>query len=142
MSRATDTRDAIVAELTSGTFSPAIAPIGVLVPQFDLEKVGAEPVVSVWVRGIATTPASRTTTFFDISVDIGVQIRIPSDDLQAEVGFDLAEAILDFMNRRPLASLPGAKFRSIENEPAASAEHAVQHRVFTSIITCIYRIEA
>ena len=142
MSRILNIADAVVALLNGEVFDPPFVATRELVPTFDLSKVGDDPIVQIYPRGIVKTIASRSSSFFDVAIDIGLQRRIQADDPKCDVMFGLAEAIFDFLERKPLDALLSAQFRTSENEPAVFAEHLTKFQVFTSITTCAYRVTA
>ena len=139
MALAMDIADAVVAELALGSFSQAIAPQRMVLPEFDLASL-ADLRVPVVPKATEITGRTRSVSQYDVQVDIGVQKKL-GKDLDAEVPAlcELVDEIAAFLNRRPLAAAPYAAWVRSANEPIYAADHLAEQRVFTSVLTVTYR---
>jgi len=52
----------------------------------------------------------------------------------------LMDQIAAYLRRRPLAGVPGATWVRTLNDPVYAPEHLAQQRVFTSVLTVMYRM--
>ncbi len=145
MSIVVDIADAVTAELNAapaGTFDPAFSAERRVLPVFELADL-AELRVTVVPKGVQITGSTRSASQYDISVDIGVQRKLPPGDknLDAEVTTlgTLVDEIADHLRQRPLSTAPYATWVSTANEPVYAPEHLLEHRVFTSVLTVTYR---
>ena len=139
MALAMDIADAVVAELASGSFSQAIAPQRMVLPEFGLEDL-AELRVTVVPKAVEITGSTRSVSQYDVQVDVGVQKKL-GKDLDAEVPAlcELVDEIAAFLKRRALAATPYAAWVRSANEPIYAADHLAEQRVFTSVLTVTYR---
>ena len=142
MSLITDIADAVVAELNAapaGTFDPAFTAHRRVLPAFELAEL-AELKVSVVPKAVQITGSTRSSSQYDLVVDIGVQRKLTSNsDSDVETLGTLVDQIAEYLRQRPLADLPGAAWVSTGNEPVYSPEHLLEQRVFTSVLTVTYR---
>jgi len=134
-----DIADAVVAELTSGSFSQPISPQRLVLPEFDLAAL-ADLRITVVPKAVEISAASRVASQHDVQIDIGVQKKL-GKDLDAEVPAlcELVDEIAAFLKRRPLAAAPHAAWVRSANEPIYAPEHLAEQRVFTSVLTVTYR---
>ena len=139
MALAMDIADAVVAELASGSFSQAIAPQRMVLPEFDLASL-ADLRVTVVPKAVEINGSTRSVSQYDVQVDIGVQKKL-GKDLDAEVPAlcELVDEIAAFLKQRPLAAAPYAAWVRSANEPIYAADHLAEQRVFTSVLTVTYR---
>jgi len=139
MALAMDIADAVVAELASGSFSQAIAPQRMVLPEFDLASL-ADLRVTVVPKAVEITGSTRSVSQYDVQVDVGVQKKL-GKDLDAEVPAlcELVDEIAAFLKQRPLAAAPYAAWVRSANEPIYAADHLAEQRVFTSVLTVTYR---
>ena len=139
MALAMDIADAVVAELASGSFSQAIAPQRMVLPEFGLEDL-ADLRVTVVPKAVEISGSTRSVSQYEVQIDIGVQKKL-GKDLDAEVPAlcELADEIADFLKRRSLAAAPYAAWVRSANEPIYAADHLAEQRVFTSVLTVTYR---
>lgn len=139
MSLVIDIADAVVDELSSGAFSQAIEPQRMVLPEFGLEDL-ADLRVTVVPKAVEISGSTRSTSQYDVQIDIGVQKKL-GKDLDAEVAelCGLVDEIADFLKRRSLADAPYAVWVRSANEPIYAAGHLAEQRVFTSILTITYR---
>ena len=144
MSIVIDIADAVAAEINAGGVLPGVTAQRRVLPVFELEHL-AELKVTVVPKGVQITGSTRSASQYDISVDIGVQRKLPpapgNTDLDAEVAAlgSLVDEIADYLRQRPLSQFPGAAWVSIANEPVYAPEHLLEQRVFTSVLTVTYR---
>ncbi len=139
MAIAMDIADAVATELGTGTFSQAIDPQRMVLPEFGLEDM-AELRVTVVPKAVEVTGSTRSVCQHDVQIDIGVQKKL-GKDLDAEVPTlcELVDEIAAFVKRRPLAAAPHAAWVRSANEPIYAPEHLAEQRLFTSVLTVTYR---
>ncbi|OPZ26316.1 MAG: hypothetical protein BWZ02_02078 [Lentisphaerae bacterium ADurb.BinA184] len=138
MSVAFDIAAAVAAELNTGFAGEFTATLTAL-PGAGIDDLETSR-VSVVPRAVQPAQATRTRRGLDVTVDIGIQRKVGADlesDVPALAG--LAQRVLDFLWRRPLAAAPTAVFLDAVNEPVFAPEHLEQLRVFTSVVTVSYR---
>lgn len=145
MSLVVDIADAVVAELNAapiGTFEPAFTAARRVLPVFELAEL-AELKVTVVPKGVQITGSTRSASQYDITIDIGIQQKLPpgDTDLDAEVATlgSLVDDIADYLRQRALSAAPWATWVSTANEPAYAPEHLLEQRVFTSVLSVTYR---
>ena len=137
-----DIADAVTAEINAapgGTFSLALTAVRKVLPVYDLSDLDTLK-VTVVPKAVEITAASRSSSQYDIAVDIGVQKKLGKDidaEIVALVG--LVDEIADYLRQRALAAAPYAIWAGIVNEPVYSAEHLADNRTFTSVLTVTYR---
>jgi hypothetical protein len=135
--------DAVAAELNAATFTPAFIAERRVLPVYNLSELTGLR-VTVVPKAVEITGATRAASQHDLSVDIGVQQRVPPDsDVDAfvlELG-GLVDAIADYLRRRQLTQPPGAGVSWVRttNDPVYASEHLTEKRVFTSVLTVTYR---
>ena len=137
-----DISDAVAAELNAaeaGTFSESFTAERQVLPDFSLADL-AQLRVTVVPKRVEITGATRSTSQYEIAVDIGIQKKL-GRDLDAEVPIlaTLVDEIAEYLRRRPLAAAAWAAWVSIVNEPIYAPEHLAEQRVFTSVLTVTYR---
>ncbi len=137
-----DIADAVAAELNAaeaGTFGESFVAERQVLPDFSLADL-AQLRVTVVPKRVEITGATRSTSQYEIAVDIGIQKKL-GRDLDAEVPIlaTLADEIAEYLRRRPLAAAAWAAWVSIVNEPIYAPEHLAEQRVFTSVLTVTYR---
>ena len=139
MALAMDIADAVVAELASGSFSQAIAPQRMVLPEFDLASL-ADLRVTVVPKAVEITGSTRSVSQYDVQIDIGVQKKLgKSVDADVPALCELVDEIAAFLKRRSLAAAPYAAWVRSANEPIYAADHLAEQRVFTSVLTVTYR---
>ena len=132
--------DAVVAWLNAGSYSREITAIRKYQPYADLAALAGLH-VTVVPKSIEITPASRTESYNDCAVDVGVQQKIDVDDSAVlDALMMLVEELADRLRMKRLPDLPEAAWLSIANEPAFAPEHLDQQRTFTSVLTVRYRV--
>ena len=142
MSLITDIADAVVAELNAapaGTFEPSFTAQRRVLPAFELAELKALK-VTVVPKAVQITGSTRSSSQYDLAIDIGVQRKLTSDsDSDVENLGTLVDQIAEHLRQRPLSTAPYASWMSIVNEPVYSPEHLLEQRVFTSVLTVTYR---
>jgi len=140
MSTIIDVADALVARLNAGQFSQPLTAERKYQPVFDLPQL-ADLKVSVVPKAVAITTASRHDSFYDCTIDVGIQKKVDSDDAaQIDPLVDLVEEIADHLRMQRLDELPEAAWMRIENDPVFAPELLDQDRVFTAVLTVTYRV--
>lgn len=140
MSTVIDVADAVVASLNAGSFALPFTAVRKYVPAVGLSDL-AELNVTVVPKSAEITTATRTSSYFDCTIDIGIQQRVnPEEPAELDALADLAEQIIDHLRLSPLEALPEAAWLSIANEPVFAPEHLDQQRVFTSVVSVTYRV--
>lgn len=140
MSVAVDVADAVVASLNGGSFAVALDAERKFVPVAELADLAALQ-VTVVPKATAISIATRDSSFFDCTVDIGIQQKVNADDpSEIEALIDLTEQVVDHLRFKSLDALPEAAWLSIAHEPIFAPEHLDQQRVFTSVVTVTYRL--
>jgi hypothetical protein len=135
-----DVADAVVASLNAGSFGVPFTAERKYVPAVDLSDL-AELKVTVVPKSAEITTATRTSSYFDCTIDIGIQQKVnPNEPAELDALSDLAEQIVDHLRLSPLDALPEAAWLSIAHEPVFAPEHLDQQRVFTSVISVTYRV--
>ncbi len=145
MSLITDIADAVTAELNAappGSFGEAFTAQRRVLPVHELEDL-AELKVTVVPKRVEITGSTRSTSQYEIAVDIGIQRKLSpgNTDLDTEVATlgTLVDQIAEYLRRRPLAGFPWASWVSVTNDPVYAPEHLLDQRVFTSVLTVTYR---
>jgi len=141
MSTIASIADAVAAHINAGTFSQPITAERMYQLAFTLEDL-KDLRVSVVPRTTAISAASRDSSIFECVVDVGVQQKLPSENEQAEIDalLDLVEEIADHLRLKRLPDAPEAAWAGITHEPVVSSESLEQHRVFTSVLSVMYRV--
>jgi len=130
--------DAVAASLNAASFGQPFTAERLYQPAFELADL-ADLKVSVVPKSVTIATASRDGSYFDCSVDVGIQKKI-ADDAEIDGLVDLAEEIADHLRMKRLDDVPEAVWLSIEHEPVVAAEHLEQQRALTSILTVTYRV--
>ena len=140
MKLAIDIADAIVTELVANTFSEPLVVTRRVLPEFELADLKALT-VTVVPKSVAIDNITRSSSSFDIAIDIGIQQKIgKSTDTEVTRLSGIVSEIITFLNRRKLPDVETAIFVSIANEPVYAPEHLSEKRLFTSIVTVTYKI--
>ena len=138
MALAMDIADAVVAELASGSFSQAIAPQRMVLPQFGLEEL-ADLRVTVVPKAVEVTGSTRSVCQHDVQIDIGVQQKLATgDDAEIDALMGLVEEIAEFV--RATRQFGDAVWVKTENVPIYSQEHLGELRQFASVLTLTLRV--
>lgn len=133
--------DALVAHINAGAFSRPVAAVRLFQPAHTLQDL-RDLRVTVVPRGIEISAASRDSSAFECSVDVGVQQRITADGESAQIDalLSLVEEIADHIRLKRLPMAPDAAWVRIAHEPIVAGEPLEQHRVFTSVLGVTYRV--
>jgi hypothetical protein len=137
---AIDIADAIVTELSGGSFSEPLTVTRRVLPEYDLSQLKALT-VTVVPKSVGINNITRESSSYDVAVDIGIQQKIGKDtDVEVARLSGIVTEVAAFLNRRKLTAFPAAQFKSIVNEPVYVPEHLSQKRLFTSVLTCVYKV--
>ena len=140
MKLAIDIADAIVTELSNGSFSEPLVVSRRVLPAFEIAELKVLT-VTVVPKSVGIANITRQSSSFNVAVDIGIQQKISKDtDVDVQRLSGVVSEIVLFLNRRKLTNVSGAIFVSISNEPVYAPEHLSEKRLFTSILTLTYRI--
>jgi len=128
---------AVVAGLNDGEFSQELTAERKYQPAVELKDLKTLHVTIV-PKSQTITPASRSDSDFDSTIDIGIQKKLDSADAdELDALMTLVEEVVDCLRSiRPV----GAAFVAIENEPVFDPDHLDTQRVFTSLLTVTYRV--
>lgn len=147
MSLVTDIADAVAAEINAAPGSPAtfnqtFTAVRKVVPAYELSEL-TDLKVTVVPKAVEISGSTRSASQYDITVDIGVQKKLPPEseasDEQVETLGTLVDQIAEYLRRRPLSAAPFAAWVSTTNDPVYAPEHLLEKRVFTSVLTLTYR---
>lgn len=130
--------DAVVAHLNAGTFSQPVSAQRVYQPAFTLEEL-KDLRVSVVPRSTGITTASRDSSTFECSVDVGIQKKI-GEESEIDGLLDLVEELAEHLRLKRLPGAPEAAWVGIAHEPVVSTEALNEHRAFTSVLAVTYRV--
>ena len=140
MSTINQIADAIVQSLNAGSFSMPVEAQRCYQPVHDLSQL-QQLRVSVVPKSLTATIATRSDSFFDCAIDIGVQRKVDADDQEALDGLmHLVEEIGDHLRFHKLEAFPSAAWLALENDPIFAPDHLEKERVFTSVLTVTYRV--
>ncbi len=137
MKLAVDLADAIVTELSGGTFTEPVSVVRRVLPEFELAELG-NLTVAVVPKSVEITNVTRQSSQYDVAVDIGIQQKIgkQTDDEVLRLS-GIVSQVVAFLNRRSFAALQ-ARFKTIANEPVYAPELLSEKRLFLSVITVTY----
>jgi hypothetical protein len=140
MSTIIQVTDALVARLNAGEFSQEFTAERKYQPVYDLPEL-TDLRVTVVPKAVIIATASRHDSFYDCTVDVGIQKKVSSDS-KAEVDplVNLVEEIADHLRLKRMDELPDAVWMRIENDPVFAPELLDQERVFTAVLTVTYRV--
>jgi len=140
MSQIIEIADAVVAELQGAMFSQPVQVARAYIPRFDLKDLEGVH-LTVVPKGIEVSVGTRDESVHEYAIDIGVQKRLPVDDVLAvDALMDLAEEIADFLRFRSLAAMPALSWVGLENGAIYASAHLEQMSLFTSVITVSYQL--
>lgn len=145
MGLALDIADAVTAEINApgNNLLPGTTAVRRVLPEFELKDL-VELKVTVVPRSVNITGATRTSSQYEIAIDIGLQKKIataPAGSMDTDVAAlgTLVDQIANHLQRRQLTGFPWATWVSIANDPLYVPEHLAQQSVFTSVLTVTYR---
>ena len=139
MSVIVDVAEAVKDSLNVGLFGMAFTAERTHVPSFALAEL-QDLHVTVVPKTLGVTNATRTSSYFDCTIDVGIQKSV-NGDVDVDAMIDLSQQIIDHLRKNPLAGYPEASFVEIGNDPVMSPEHLDQHRQFTGVVTATYRVK-
>lgn len=139
MSVITDIADAVTASLNAGTFTETFTAERLHQPSFELTDLQTLR-VSVVPKSQEIRNASRQHSFFDCTVDVGIQQKV-DDDSRVDELLAFAEEIADHLRLKRLTDYPLAAWMAIEHDPVVASEHLDQHRQLTSVLSVTYRVK-
>ena len=145
MSIATNRADAVKAELNAapaGTFSIPFVATRRVFPEFDLSEL-KNLNVTVVPKSVEIATQTRSMCYRDVTVDIGIQKKLdksPGLDEDVSVLGVVVDEITDYLRQRTLSEAPYAVWVNVKNDPVYSLEHLSENRVFTSVLTVMYRM--
>lgn len=132
--------DALAAHINAGTFPVPVVAQRLFQPAFTLEDL-KDLRVTVVPRTVQMAPASRDSLTLEYVLDIGVQRKLPAEEVDGAIDglLDLVQAISEHVRLKRLPDFPDAAWAAMTNEPVLSTEALEQHRVFTSVLSVTYR---
>lgn len=132
--------DAVVEALNDGSFGQELSAERHYQPVFDLPEM-ADLHVSVVPKGVEVLASSRNQNQHDYAIDVGVQQKVASD-AEADALMTLAEKIADHfrLGRVQVDGVGSVPVLKVATEPVFAPEHLTEKRLFTSIITLIFRV--
>lgn len=140
MKLALDIADAIVNELSPGSFSEPLVVTRRVLPEFEISELKALT-VTVVPKSVVIANITRQSSSFEVAIDIGIQQKIGKDtDAEVLRLSGIVTEMVTFLNRKQLSVVPTAQFKSIVNEPVYAPEHLSEKRLFTSILTMTYKV--
>lgn len=131
--------EAITVQLNSQTFSQSFTATRHYQPLFDLASLTTLR-VSVVPRGLTSKTLDRSRDTFDYEIDIAVQQKIEPVLVNLDALMALVEEVADHFRQNPLNSYPGARCLEVRNAPVFASEHLQELRLFTSVLTLVFRI--
>lgn len=135
-----DIADAVVTELSSGSFSLSFVPQRRVLPEYELSGLNSL-LVTVVPRGVEITGSSRSTSQLDYQIDIGIQQKVGKNvDSDVATLVTFADEVMKFMLRRVLSGVPSARWLQLVHEPIYSPDHLADRLTFTSVMTLTYRV--
>jgi len=141
-----DIAKAVVAELNAapdGTFSQAFTAVFKLVPKHEISEL-SNLKVTVVPQGYDMKNSSRAATEYDFTIDIGIQKKLTTADVEAECCglYPVVDEIIDYLQKRCLTAVPWANQTTMSNAPVVSVDHLDDNRVFSSLVTIGYKAMA
>ena len=132
--------DAVVAQLNAATFSQPLTATRAYVPSFQLPEM-KELRVTVVPRALSSEPLDRSRDEFRYEIDVAVQQKVEPTPAAIDPLMTLAEEIGDRFRSQRLASFPGARCIEVKNAPVFSPEHLDERRLFTTVLTLVFRVD-
>jgi hypothetical protein len=138
MSTAYSLAQSISTELNLHQFTMPFEAQCLVLPSFDAADLQMLR-VSVVPRMLEIELATRNSCRYTVGIDIGVQRRIentPEETVETLGG--LVDEISLFLRENSLHKFPSAQWHGVINDPLYVAEHLVQKRCFTSVLSVKY----
>ena len=140
MKLALDIADAIVAELSTATFSEPLVITRRVLPEYELAELKAL-MVTVVPKSVGINNITRDSSSFEVVIDIGVQQKIGKDtDTEVTRLSGVVTELVTFLNRKPLTGVPAVRFKSMANEPVYAPDVLSEKRLFLSVVTVTYTV--
>ena len=138
-----DIAKAIVTELNTtpeGTFSHAFTAVFKLVPKHEISEL-SDLKVTVVPQGYDMKNSSRAATEYDFTIDIGIQKKLITADVEAECCdlYPVVDEIIDYLRKRSLTAVAWANQTTMSNNPVVAVDHLDDSRVFSSLVTVGYK---
>jgi hypothetical protein len=134
-----DIAASVTTELNAHSFSQPISATRAYLPTFELVTM-ASLHVTVVPRSIASKSLDRQRDSYDYEIDVAVQQKIDPTLANLDSLVLLVEEIADHFRHEPLSGLPAARCVGVQNTPVYAAEHLLELRVFTSVLTLTFRM--
>ena len=135
-----DIADGVASALNGEVFSKDFTAVRAYVPSFKIHETDGLQ-VTVVPRGLERTSGTRSESQHDYQVDVGVQEKFEQGDAaELDPLMDLVEEIADFLGDETLDTDPLCACASVEHGALYVQEHMREGRVFTSVLTCTYRM--
>ncbi len=134
--------DALVVQLTAGTFSQPISATRKYLANYEIKDLEPTAVVTVIPRNIVSSPVSRTTCQYDHTIDLAVQKKISGADEDLDALVNLVDEIEKALRLQTLTTASGrrAKWTAAASDAAYDLKHLEEKRVFTSVLSLTYRV--
>lgn len=140
MKIALDIADAIVQELSGGTFTEPVTIVRRVLPEYELAEL-KNLTVTVVPKSVAITNTTRQSSSYEVVVDMGIQQKVGKDtDGEVLRLSGIVSQMVTFLNRRPLSGMPQARFKAIANDPVYAMEFLSEKRLFLSVVTVTYTV--
>lgn len=127
----TDIADAVVDALNGYSFSETFTAVRSFRPRYDLTEL-ATLRVTVVPKSRTQEQLTRTSNREDIEIDVGIQKQVSTDDGAVEDLMELADEIVDFMDRNEVG---GAKWMGMTNDPIYDPTYLTEKNVFFTVLT-------
>ena len=127
----TDIADAVVDALNGYSFSETFTAVRSFRPRYDLTEL-ATLLVTVVPKSRTQEQLTRTSNREDIEIDVGIQKQVSTDDGAVEDLMELADEIVDFMDRNEVG---GAKWMGMTNDPIYDPTYLTEKNVFFTVLT-------
>jgi hypothetical protein len=132
--------EAVKAELAGATLSLPFTATREYVPQYDLKDVDGLRVIAIPKENTITT-LDRQRNSNEVSVDVGVMRKVATFTPAAlDPLSDFVQEVIDFLDRRPLAGYPSAKWIRAANSPLYAPDWLKEKLVFISVHTVTYTV--
>jgi len=136
--------NAVVAELSSATFSAAITPAVRLVPYNEMDDFD-DVRVTVAPQILQEQAASRSDTMQTLLITIGIEKKVgvpdpTTADADAMATVNVAEEIARFIRHRKLSNYQKAKYIRHTIDPLLDPDSLASHGIAQSIIQISYLV--
>ena len=136
--------DAVTSTLNAATFGQDFTAERTYVATFELPDLKRLKVTVVPRSKLPAAEAhTRGATRHDYAISVAVQKKFQEiggvEKTEIDALMLLVEEIAGYLERRPLATCPDAKWIGTENAPVFIPEHIDELRQFTSVLTVTYR---